>query len=197
MADPLPVVTLARHGETAWSLSGRHTSVTDLPLTPKGERDAGRLGDRLRGTTFTRIITSPLLRARRTCELAGWATATVDDDLIEWRYGDFEGLTTAQIRAAHPGWELFRDGAPGGESVAAVAARADRVIARLRADPGPTLVVSSGHILRVLAARWCRGDASMGRYLYLSTAAVCTLGYDHALDEPLIRLWNDVGHVGE
>ena len=197
MADPLPVVTLARHGETAWSLSGQHTSVTDLPLTPKGERDAGRLGDRLRGTTFARVVTSPLLRARRTCELAGWATATADDDLIEWRYGDFEGLTTKQIRATHPDWELFRDGAPGGESVAAVAARADRVIARLRAAPAPTLVVSSGHILRVLAARWCRGDASMGRYLYLSTAAVCALGYDHALDEPLIRLWNDVGHVGD
>ena len=197
MADPLPVVTLARHGETAWSLSGQHTSVTDLPLTPKGERDAGRLGDRLRGLHFARILTSPLLRARRTCELAGWATAAVDDDLIEWRYGDFEGLTTQQIRATHPGWELFRDGAPGGESVAEVSARADRVIARLRAHPGPTLVVSSGHVLRVLAARWCRGDASMGRYLYLSTAAVCALGYDHALDEPLIRLWNDTGHVGE
>ena len=197
MADPLPLVTLARHGETAWSLSGRHTSVTDLPLTPKGERDAGRLGDRLRGTPFARIMTSPLLRARRTCELAGWATATVDDDLIEWRYGDFEGLTTTQIRATHPVWELFRDGAPGGESVAQVAARADRVIARLRADAAPTLVVSSGHILRALAARWCRGEASMGRHLYLSTAAVCALGYDHALDEPLIRLWNDTGHVGD
>lgn len=197
MADPLPVVTLARHGETAWSLSGQHTSVTDLPLTPKGERDAARLGDRLRGLRFARTLTSPLLRARRTCELAGWATAAVDDDLIEWRYGDFEGLTTTQIRAAHPGWELFRDGAPGGESVAAIAARADRVIARLRAHPGPTLVVSSGHVLRVLAARWCRGDASMGRHLYLSTAAVCALGYDHALDEPLIRLWNDTGHVGD
>jgi probable phosphoglycerate mutase len=197
MGDPLPVVTLARHGETAWSLSGQHTSVTDLPLTPKGERDAGRLGDRLRGTTFARVVTSPLLRARRTCELAGWATATVDDDLIEWRYGDFEGLTTEQIRATHPGWDLFRDGAPGGESVAEVSARADRVIGRLRADPGPTLVVSSGHILRVLAARWLHTDPAFGRYLYLSTAAVCVLGYDHGLDEPRLRLWNDVGHVGE
>ncbi len=196
MPDSLPLVYLARHGETAWSLSGQHTSVTDLPLTPKGERDAGRLGTRLRGVAFARTFTSPLLRARTTCELAGWTGAVIDDDLTEWRYGDFEGLTTHAICAKHLGWELFRDGAPGGESVADVSARVDRVIARLRAGPGPTLVVSSGHLLRVLAARWCRGDASFGRCLYLSTAAVCTLGYDHGLEEPLIRLWNDTGHVG-
>ena len=197
MPDPLPQVTLARHGETAWSLSGQHTSVTDLPLTPKGERDAGRLGTRLRGVAFARTFTSPLLRARRTCELAGWTDAVADDDLHEWRYGDFEGMTTHAICAQRLGWELFRDGAPGGESVADVSARVDRFIARLRADPRPTLVVSSGHLLRVLAARWCRGEASLGRRLYLSTAAVCTLGYDHGLDEPLIRLWNDTGHVGD
>ena len=197
MAAALPVVTLARHGETAWSLSGQHTSVTDLALTPKGERDAGRLGERLRGQPFARTFTSPLLRARRTCELAGWANATVDDDLIEWRYGDFEGLTTERIRATHLGWELFRDGAPGGETACDVAARADRFIARLRADAAPTLVVSSGHILRVLAARWLHADPAFGRFLYLSTAAVCVLGYDHGLGEPRIRLWNDVGHVGD
>jgi len=195
MAEALPTVTLARHGETAWSLSGQHTSVTDLPLTSKGERDAARIGERLRGHTFARTFTSPLLRARRTCELAGWASATTDDDLIEWRYGDYEGLTSKQIWATNPGWQLFRDGAPGGESVAEVSARADRFVVRLRDDPRPTLVVASGHILRVLAARWLKADPAFGRFLYLSTAAVCVLGYDHGLGEPRIRLWNDVGHV--
>ena len=197
MAAALPTVTLVRHGETAWSLSGQHTSVTDLPLTPKGERDAARIGERLRGHAFARTFTSPLLRARRTCELAGWAGATTDDDLIEWRYGDYEGQTSKQIWATNPGWQLFRDGAPGGESVAEVSARADRFVVRLRDDPRPTLVVASGHILRVLATRWLRVDPAFGRTLYLSTAAVCELGYDHGLDEPRLRLWNDVGHVGE
>lgn len=198
MSGPaLPLVYLARHGETAWSLSGQHTGTTDLPLTAKGERDAGRLGERLRGVSFARVITSPLLRARRTCELAGWADATPDPDLVEWRYGELEGLTTRQIRETRPGWRLFRDGAPGGETLAEVAARADRAIARARAGDGPVLLVSSGHLLRVLAARWCGSDPAMGRLLYLSTAAVCTLGYDHALDEPTIRLWNDTRHVGD
>lgn len=197
MAEALPVVYLARHGETAWSLSGQHTSVTDLALTPKGERDAARLGARLRGVSFARTFTSPLLRATQTCDRAGWADAVVDADLHEWRYGDFEGLTTKQIWDTNPGWQLFRDGAPGGESVAEVAARADRFVVRLRDDPRPTLVVSSGHFLRVLAARWLRADPATGRYLYLSTAAVCALGYDHGLDEPRLRLWNDTGHVGD
>ena len=182
MAAALPIVTLARHGETAWSLSGQHTSVTDLSLTPKGERDAARLGVRLRGVSFARTFTSPLRRATQTCELAGWLGATVDADLHEWRYGDYEGLTSKQIWATNPGWQLFRDGAPGGESVAEVSARADRFVVRLRDDPRPTLVVSSGHLLRVLAARWLKADPASGRYLYLSTAAVCELGYDHGLD---------------
>lgn len=198
MTQPLPLIHLVRHGATAWALSGQHTGRTDIPLTEQGEQAARKLGDRLRGGTYAYVFTSPLQRARRTCELAGYGEkAEVDPDLVEWDYGAFEGLTTAEIRRQRPGWELFRDGCPGGESSADVAARADRVIARLRAAGGNALVFSSGHILRVLAARWCGADPALGRNLYLGTAAVCTLGYDHGPDEPVIRLWNDRGHVGD
>src|SRR5262245_2181564 len=198
MSQPLPVVYLARHGETAWNVSGQHTGLTDLPLTERGERNARRLGERLRGLTFARVFTSPLQRARRTCELAGFgAVAEVDPELVEWDYGDFEGRTTADIRKERPGWQLFRDGCPGGESVAAVSARADRVVARLRAVGGDVLVFSSGHFLRVLGARWCGLEASAGRYLYLGTAALSVLGYEHDPSELVLRLWNDVRHAGE
>jgi broad specificity phosphatase PhoE len=196
MSDALPQVYLVRHGETAWSLSGQHTGLTDLPLTVRGEENARRLADRFRGLTFARVFTSPLQRARRTCELAGFGSAAaVDRDLVEWNYGQYEGLTTAEIRKQRPDWELFRDGCPGGEQAADVAARADRVIARLRAGSGDALLFSSGHILRVLAARWCGLDPAIGRYLYLGTGAVCILGYDHAPTEPVLRLWNDRHHV--
>ncbi len=141
MSEVLPVVYLARHGETAWSLSGQHTGLTDLPLTERGERTARRLGERLKGLTLARVLTSPLQRARRTCELAGFgALAEVDHDLVEWDYGQYEGRRTAEIQAERPGWQLFRDGCPGGESPAQVAARADRVVGRVRGVQGDVLL---------------------------------------------------------
>jgi broad specificity phosphatase PhoE len=198
MSQPLPLVYLARHGETAWTVSGQHTGLTDIPLTERGERNARRLGERLRGLKFAHVFTSPLQRAARTCELAGFgAVAQADPNLIEWNYGQFEGLTTAEIRQQRPDWDLFRDGCPGGESVAEVGARADRVIARLRALEGDVLLFSSGHFLRVLAARWLGVPAAGGRYFYLGTATLSALGYEHTRAEPVVRLWNDNRHVGD
>ncbi len=196
MSTELPTIYLARHGETAWSLSGQHTGLTDLPLTERGERNAVRLGERLRGTAFQRVFTSPLQRARRTCDLAGFASAAaVDPDLVEWDYGAYEGLRAPEILQKQPGWQLFRDGCPGGESVADVAARADRVLARLRPLGGAILLFSSGHFLRVLAARWLGLEASAGRLFVLATASLSTLGYEHTLSEPVLRLWNDDHHI--
>lgn len=195
----LPAIYLARHGETAWSLSGQHTGLTDLPLTERGERNARRLGDRLKGLTFARVIASPLQRARRTCELAGFGVvAEVDPDLVEWDYGEYEGRTSADILREHPDWQLFRDGCPGGESPKQVAARADRAIGRLRGIAGNVLVFSSGHFIRMLAARWIGGDAvSHGRHFMLTTASLSAIGYEHDLSRPVIRLWNDDHHVGD
>ena len=191
-SSPLPVVYLARHGQTAWSLAGRHTGLSDLPLTEAGERQARRLGVRLRGLVVARVFTSPLQRAARTCELAGFgAAAETIPDLVEWDYGDYEGRTSAEIAAARPGWRLFRDGCPGGESPAEVGARADRLVERLRAAEGDVIVFSSGHILRSLAARWLGLDVGAGAHLVLGTASLSALGYEHALDEPAIRLWNE------
>lgn len=196
MADTLPSIYLARHGETAWSLSGQHTGVTDLPLTPRGEENARNLANRLRGLNFTRVFTSPLQRARRTCELAGFgAVAQVDPELVEWNYGEYEGITTNEILAERPGWDLFRDGCPGGESPAQIGARADRVVARLRRIPGNVLLFSSGHFLRVLTARWLGLEPGGGRYFVLSTASLSILGYEHDATESVIRLWNDAQHV--
>jgi broad specificity phosphatase PhoE len=199
MRSTLPAVYLARHGETEWSVSGRHTGRTDIPLTERGERNARRLGERLRSIEFVRVVTSPLVRARRTCELAGFASrCEIDPDLVEWDYGVCEGRTTTEIRKERPDWQLFRDGCPGGESLADVAARADRVIARLKPIvEGNVLLFSSGHILRVLAARWLDLDPAAGRYLYLGTASLSMLGYEHDRTEPMIRLWNDSSHVGD
>jgi broad specificity phosphatase PhoE len=196
MSEALPVVYLARHGETAWSLSGQHTGRTDLPLTERGERNARALGERLRGMTFAKVLTSPLQRAVRTCELAGFgAVAKIDPDLVEWDYGQYEGRRTAEIHAKRPDWQLFRDGCPGGESPDQIGARADRVVGRVRAVKGGVLVFSSGHFLRVLAARWLGLDAAGGRYLLLSTASLSALGYEHHQAEPAIRLWNETRHV--
>jgi probable phosphoglycerate mutase len=196
MSERPPQVYLARHGETAWTLSGQHTGLTDVPLTPRGEENARRLGERLRETSFAQVFTSPLQRASRTCELAGFgAAAQVDADLVEWNYGRYEGLTTADILRQNPKWDLFRDGCPGGESPSAVSARADRVIGWIRAVAGDVLLFSHGHFLRVLAARWMGLDVSFGRYLLLSTSAVCALGYEHNLSEPVIRLWNDIRYL--
>ncbi len=151
MSDKFPKIYLARHGETEWSLSGQHTGRTDIPLTERGERNARNLGERLKGTHFAKVLTSPLQRAKRTCELAGFgARAETDAELVEWDYGEYEGKRTADIRKERPGWYLFRDGCPGGESLDAVGARADRVIARLRGVGGDVLLFSHGHFLRVL-----------------------------------------------
>jgi len=189
----LPLVFLARHGETEWSLSGRHTGLTDLPLTARGEVDARALGPPLQGIRFAQVLTSPLQRAKRTSELAGFgAVASVDPDLVEWDYGNYEGRKTDEIQAERPGWQLFRDGCPGGESPSGVGARADRVIARVRAAGGNALLFSSGHFLRTLAARWLGQPPGDGRLLYLGTATLSTLGYEHSLTEPVLRLWNSI-----
>lgn len=197
MSDVLPVLYVARHGETAWSLSGQHTGLTDLPLTPNGERNARRLGERLKGMTFAKVFTSPLQRATRTCELAGFgAVAETDPDLVEWNYGQYEGRRSAEILAESPDWQLFRDGCPGGESPAQVGERADRVVQRVRTVPGNVLLFSSGHFIRVLAARWLAlGPGSAGSYFLLTTASLSALGYEHKLSQPVIRLWNDDHHV--
>ncbi len=192
MTDRLPTVYLARHGETAWSLSGQHTGRTDLPLTEEGERQARRLGPRLAGHSYAKVFTSPLLRAARTCELAGFGSvAVLDPDLVEWNYGDYEGRRTADIHKERPGWMLFRDGCPNGENLAQIAARADRVIARLRTINGNVLLFSSGHILRILGARWLGLEPAGGQYFALSTASLSELGYEHTKSEPVIKLWNE------
>lgn len=193
--NPLPLVYLARHGETPWSLSGQHTGLTDIPLTARGEEEAARLGERLRAVTFEKVFTSPLRRASRTCDLAGFGgVSEIDADLVEWDYGDFEGILRREILAGHPGWQLFRDGCPGGESPEQVAARADRVVRRVRAvQEANTLIFSSGHFLRVLAARWLGLAPLHASFFALNTATLSILGYDHDLSEPVIRLWNSAG----
>jgi broad specificity phosphatase PhoE len=199
MKRELPVVYLARHGETAWTLSGQHTGLTDLSLTERGEWTARRLGERLRGLTFAKVFTSPLARAQRTCELAGFGTvAEIDPDLLEWNYGQYEGRRGADIRAERPGWNLFRDGCPGGESPTEVSARADRVVSRVRAIGDHVLLFSSGHFIRVLACRWLGLEPTANsRYFMLSTASLSAVGYENDLSRPVIRFWNDTRHVDE
>ena len=196
MKEP-QVIYLVRHGETAWSLSGQHTGLTDLPLTGRGEYNARRLEERLKGLEFARVFTSPLQRAKRTCELAGFGSrAEVDRDLVEWNYGEYEGLRTVDIRAKRPDWEMFRDGFPGGESLDQIAARADRVVERVRSIHGAVLLFSSAHFLRVLAARWLGLKPQGARHFLLGTASLSTLTYEHNnLSEPAIGLWNDTHHV--
>ncbi len=196
MSELLPVAYLARHGETAWSLSGQHAGRTDLALTERGERNARALGERLRGLGFVKVFTSPLQRAVRTCELAGFrGAAEIDPDLVEWDYGQYEGRRTAEIHVERPGWQLFRDGCPGGESPEQIGARADRVVERVRTVHGDVLLFSSGHFLRVLGARWLDLDTAGGQHFLLSTASLSALGYEHNLSEPAIRLWNETHHV--
>ena len=193
----LPIVYLARHGETAWTISGQYTGLTDLPLTERGERNASRLKERLRGLSFAKVFTSPLQRARRTCELAGFgAVAEIDEDLVEWNYGDYEGRHSAYVHREHPDWQLFRDGCPGGESPSEVASRANSAIKRIRAIKGNVLLFSSGHFLRVFAARWLGLEPGAGRFFLLSTASLSALSYEHNLSQPAIRLWDDDRHVG-
>jgi broad specificity phosphatase PhoE len=193
MTSALPEIHVIRHGETAWTESRQHTGLTDIPLTERGEQQACKLGEHVRGRKYAHIFTSPLQRARRTCKLAGFAaSAQLDPDLVEWSYGAYEGLTTAEVLKQRPGWRLFRDGCPGGESVTDVGNRADRVIGRLRSLNGDVLLFSSGHFMRVFAARWLGLDASCGRLLLLSTTTLSILGYEHGNTDPVIRLWNDV-----
>lgn len=192
----LPVIYLARHGETAWSISGQHTGRTDLPLTARGEENARLLGKRLVGLNISKVFTSPLQRARRTCQLAGFsAVAELDNDLAEWNYGDYEGRRSTEIHAERPDWQLFRDGCPGGETPAQIGQRADHVINRLRAFNENALLFSSGHFLRVLASRWLGLEPADGGFLVLCTASLSTLGYESTLAQPAIRLWNDTSHL--
>ena len=196
--EQLALVYLARHGETAWTISGQYTGVTDLPLTERGEGNARRLGDRIKGFAFARVFTSPLRRALHTCQLAGFGeVAIVDDDLVEWNYGLYDGKTTEQILQQRPGWELFRDGCPKGESVDDVAVRAKRVIERLRTVDGNVLLFSSSHFLRVLAVCWLGLEPTAGQHLFLGPAALSIVGYNHGLQDPVMRLWNDCRHVGD
>ena len=197
MTEKLPIVYVARHGDTAWTVSRQHTGLTDLPLTSEGERHARLLGNRLQGLDFVKVFTSPLQRAARTCELAGFgAVGEVDPDLVEWDYGEYEALRDREIFAKHPDWNLFRDGCPGGESPAQISERADRVVQRIRAAAGDVLLFSSGHFIRVLAARWLGlAPGYVGRHLMLNPSSLSALSYEHTLSQPVIRLWNDDHHV--
>jgi probable phosphoglycerate mutase len=194
MNDALPRVYLVRHGETAWTLTAQHTGRTDLPLTEQGERQARELGASLRALLVDRVLSSPLQRARRTAELAmPHSRIEVDDDLMEWDYGAYEGRRTVDIEVERPGWRLFRDGCPGGETLDAVGARADRVIGHIRKGGGNVLLFAHREILRVLAVRWIGLDPKEGRGLLLATASLSVLGYDHDLTEPVIHVWNERG----
>ena len=196
MTDPLPIIYLVRHGETAWSFSGQHTGLTDLPLTERGRENALRVGARLKQLKLSRVFTSPLARAVQTCELSGFGgRAEKDPDLVEWDYGDYEGRTTKEIRADRPDWQIFRDGCPGGESPAQIGARADRVVTRLRALGGDALLFSSRHFLAVLATRWLGIEPANGRFFPVNTASLSALSYDHSISEPVLRLWNDENHL--
>ena len=191
MTTALPTCWIVRHGETEWSLARRHTGRTDVPLTSIGEDSARELGARLHGMVFGAVFTSPLARAARTCELAGFGSvAHVLPDLVEWDYGDYEGRRTVDIRVDRPDWRIFRDGCPRGESPQDVGARADRVLRKLRAVDGDILIFSSAHILRVLAARWLGLAPAMGKCFMLSTASLSALSYEHDLALPAIRFWN-------
>ena len=199
-AAPLQLY-LVRHAETAWSLTGQHTGRTDLPLTAHGAAMARRLATTFDGIGFSHVFTSPRLRARDTCALAGLggpsgARVEIEPDLAEWDYGDYEGLRSVELLEESPDWQLFRDGCPGGESPEQIAIRADRVIHRARAANGDVLLFSSGHFLRVLAARWLGLEPAAGKLFLLNTASFSALGYEHHLGQPVIRLWNDTSHVG-
>lgn len=182
-------VVLVRHGETAWSRSGQHTGSTDIPLTPEGEQSARRLAPLLAALRFSQVLTSPLQRARRTCELAGFAAqAQTEADLVEWNYGAYEGLTSAEIQTQAPGWLVFTDGCPDGESPGQVAERVDRLLAKVRADQGPALLFAHGHLLRVLVARWLGLPPSEGRRFLLDTTTLNVLS--HYRGVPALGCWN-------
>lgn len=193
MSSAYPEIYLVRHGQTEWSLSGRHTGRTDIPLTAAGEEAARKVAGRLPAIDFAAVWSSPSQRARNTCALAGFGDVSViKDDLAEWDYGAYEGITTKDIQAQRPGWEIFRDGCPNGETAADVGARADRIIAQLREINGNVLIFSSAHFLRVFAPRWIGLPPENGAHLVLDTTSISTLGYDHNLTEPVIRRWNQI-----
>jgi probable phosphoglycerate mutase len=203
MSQALPKIYLARHGQTEWSVSGQHTGLTDIPLTEEGKREALSLGKRLRQLQESKqlqvsvVYTSPLIRAKQTCKLAGFASQCVDEpDLVEWNYGTYEGHTTSEIRKERPDWNIFRDGCPDGETLSELGTRADRFVARLREAKGDVIVFSHGHFLRFLAASWLGQAPSEARFFLLSTASLSILGYEHnKYEEPVIHLWNDNLHV--
>ncbi len=187
----LPRIFLIRHGDTDWSDSHQHTGHTDIPLNIKGETHARELSSRLEGESFTRVFTSPLSRARRTCELSGFSEhAEIDSDLIEWDYGDYEGLRSDEIHRIRPDWELFRDGAPHGESPEQAASRADRFLNKVRGIEGTIAAFSSGHIIRMIGARWLNLPPETGRFFYTATASISIIGYEHNRDQPVLLLWN-------
>ncbi|TIQ26967.1 MAG: histidine phosphatase family protein [Mesorhizobium sp.] len=191
MSSAFPEIYLVRHGETEWSASGRHTGRTDIPLTAKGEEAARGVAHRLKDQTFQVVWSSPSQRAFDTCRLAGFGERAVKKaDLQEWDYGAYEGVTTKEILAGRPGWQLFRDGCPNGETAADVGARADAIIAEARTVTGNVLIFSSSHFLRVLAARWVGLPPQGGAHFVLDTASLSVLGYEHDLTEPVIRRWN-------
>jgi probable phosphoglycerate mutase len=185
-------IFLVRHGETAWSLSGRHTGRTDLPLTGQGEQDARVLGEKLRDVAFSRVLASPRQRAQRTCELAGLGrTVEIEPDLAEWDYGDYEGRSSAEILQASPEWNIFNDGCPGGETSAQVSARADRLIGRLRGLDGNIALFTHGHFGRVLGVRWVGWPVMAAQHFLLGTAALSVLGHEHGgVGQPVIVRWN-------
>ena len=193
MDEPLFKLFLIRHGDTAWSDARRHTGLTDLPLNTHGEQHARILGVRLKGIRFAHVFTSPLQRARQTCELAGFAGAVSDPDLVEWNYGDYEGRTTSDIRRERLDWDLFRHGCPNGETPRDVATRADRFIRKVRREQGDVIAFSSGHIIRMIVAQWLALGPEAARYFLSSTASIGILGYEHDNSEPVIHLWNEHG----
>lgn len=194
MSERRPEIVLVRHGETEWSRTGKHTGRTDVPLTETGRREAGMVAARLRDASFATVLSSPLQRAFETCRLAGFADrAQPRDDLVEWDYGAYEGRTTAEIRTERPGWSIWNEGAPGGETPHDVGERADRVITELRVDAGEVLVFAHGHILRVLAARWLGLAANDGRLFALGTTTLSVLGYER--ETPVILRWNEDCHL--
>ncbi|HBE63103.1 MAG TPA: histidine phosphatase family protein [Rhodopirellula baltica] len=196
MSDQFPQIYLARHGETPWTITGQHTGSTDMPLTPKGERNATQLQGRLEGIRFNEVWTSPLQRAKRTCELAGYGErARVVTELAEWDCGAYEGLTRNEIHQKHPDWNLFRDGCPNGESLTDVATRVDRVIQRIRQRNDTCLLFAHKHFLQVFAACWVGLPPETGQRLFLGTAALSIVGYHHDQSDSVIRLWNDRSYL--
>lgn len=187
-------IYLIRHGETEWTLSGQHTGVTDIPLTKNGENEAKKLSERLQGHSFAAVFTSPLQRAMHTCKIAGLSKKPeTDQDLVEWNYGDFEGLTSEEIKKKHPQWNLFLEGAPHGESIYDVEKRADRVLSKIRSFQGDVALFSHGHFLRTLTARWLQLSASDGKLFALHPASLSILGYERI--QQVLLLWNDISHL--